>query len=505
MCSIFGFVTNGTVDKDRLRVMAGDMLRGAVNRGRDGIGARFAHLPEPYRSYTCSTVAKAGTYTHDATINDLVTHCTLHQNLTLIGNARAEPTTEWVKYKAEYDQQPYSVGKWTIVHNGTIANDKGLRTGVHPTDIDSAAIVETLCENEATMGPKTLGEYYSVFVQSIHALKGSYAILAVHEDAPGFIFTACNYRPIWIGKNDSGVWLASEASMLPHNCVPQMQEPYTCNMVCGHSTNLDRRSFFLDEKKTPRALVVASGGLDSTVAATVVQNLGMDVTLINFQYGCRAEEHELKAIKEISEAMGVPLVLFPIPIYDPSDSPLFDHTATIAGGEAGAEFAHEWVPARNLVMLSVATAYAEAKGFDYIVLGNNLEEAGAYPDNEPEFINRFNALLPFAVGDGKRVRVLMPVGNLMKHEIVALGLEQGAPLAHTWSCYKNGDLHCGTCGPCMMRRTAFSINGAPEVIKYLTEHYEKDDGPLTDEQIDAIRKQSSATGTGDSKFNKSLL
>lgn len=470
MCSIFGFVTNGHVDKDRLRVMVDDMVRGAINRGRDGIGARITHLPTPYTSYTCHTTAKAGTYLHDTTIDDIVLHTTLHQELTLIGNARAEPTTEWVKQKHGYDQQPYSVGKWAIVHNGTIANDKDLRTGTHPSDIDSAAIVELLCE----MTPETEKalphhQLYDIFVAAMARLKGSYAILATHEDAPGFIFTACNYRPIWIGKNDTGVWLASEVGMLPHNCVPQMQEPYTCNMVCGHSVDLDRRSFFLDKKSMPRALVVASGGLDSTVAAKICQDQGMDVTLINFQYGCRAEEHELKAIKEISEAMGVPLVLFPIPIYDPTDSPLFDHNSTIAGGEAGAEFAHEWVPARNLVMLSVATAYAEAKGFDYIVLGNNLEEAGAYPDNEPEFINRFNQVLPFAVGDGKRVRVLMPVGNLMKHEIVAQGLAHGAPLAHTWSCYKNGDLHCGTCGPCMMRRTAFSINGAPEVITYLDE------------------------------------
>lgn len=471
MCSIFGFVTNGIVDKDRLFIMADGMVRGAINRGRDGIGARITHLPKPYVSYQCMTTEKAGSYLHNCTMQDIVQHATLHRcPVTLIGNARAEPTTEWVKEKNRYDQQPYALGKWAIVHNGTIANDKALRTNELETGIDSAAIVEMLAKREPEDGIRTLDEAYGIFIGVIEELKGSYAILATHEDFKGVIFTACNYRPIWIGKNDSGMWLASERGMLPQNCVPYMQEPYTCQMIDKCSSDTYRVSLFSHgEARAPRALVVASGGLDSTVAAQICVNQGMDVTLINFQYGCRAEVHELKAIKEISEVMGVPLVLFPIPIYDPSDSPLFDHTATIAGGEAGAEFAHEWVPARNLVMLSVATAYAEAKGFDYIVLGNNLEEAGAYPDNEPEFINRFNALLPFAVGDGKRVRVLMPVGNLMKHEIVALGLKQGAPLAHTWSCYKNGDLHCGTCGPCMMRRTAFSINGAPEVITYLDE------------------------------------
>jgi len=118
------------------------------------------------------------------------------------------------------------------------------------------------------------------------------------------------------------------------------------------------------------------------------------------------------------------------------------------------------------VMLALATAFAEARGINTIALGNNLEEAGAYPDNEPEFINRFNGMLPFAVGDGKRVRVIMPVGNLMKHEIVALGHTNGAPLHLTWSCYRAGSIHCGTCGPCYMRRTAFEINKLPEVIQY---------------------------------------
>lgn len=63
----------------------------------------------------------------------------------------------------------------------------------------------------------------------------------------------------------------------------------------------------------------------------------------------------------------------------------------------------------------------------------------------------------------------MPVGNMMKHEIVQLGHQLGAPLDKTWSCYRAGELHCGTCGPCYMRRKAFKINGLPEVIRYADE------------------------------------
>jgi 7-cyano-7-deazaguanine synthase len=222
----------------------------------------------------------------------------------------------------------------------------------------------------------------------------------------------------------------------------------------------------IPERPTQRALVVCSGGMDSVVAAAYVKANGCDVTLLHFRYGSRAEGPEQESIRNVAEAMGVNVVFKEMPIYSQSDSPLLRADDTIAGGEAGAEFAHEWVPARNLVMLSIATAYAEAQGFDTLVLGNNLEEAGAYPDNEPEFIARFNDLLPFAIGDGKKLKVIMPVGNLMKHEIVALGHELGAPLHLTWSCYRAGEKHCGTCGPCFMRRTAFRINGLDEVIQY---------------------------------------
>ena len=212
---------------------------------------------------------------------------------------------------------------------------------------------------------------------------------------------------------------------------------------------------------------MCSGGLDSVVSAAYAQReLGLDIHLIHFMYGSRAEGPEVKAVQAVAQALGAEITLFPLPVYRKEDSPLLDPDSKVAGGEEGAEFAHEWVPARNLLLLSVATAFAEARGMETIVLGNNLEEAGAYPDNEPEFIAKFNDLLPFAVGDGRRMRVIMPVGNMMKHEIVVLGAEIDAPMHLTWSCYRAGELHCGKCGPCFMRRTAFDINGLEEVIQY---------------------------------------
>lgn len=430
----------------------------SFDRGRDGWGYYVRENPsdDPGEGFERKSLRKSGSLGREIFFD-------LNRSLesaTVIGNFRAEPTTEYVARKREADQQPYRLEGWNIVHNGTIANDKELRTNQgYPTKIDSAAIVEQLAA-AGEIPDKTYAKY--VFQVVISRLKGSYAILATHDNFPDLVFAACNYRPIWFAKQDNAVFFASSHQYFPGEFVPEMLPAYSCwafepDQIYRLDEPIDRGT---------KALVICSGGMDSVVAATMVKQEGYQVELLHFQYGSRAENPEEAAIKAVAEYLEVPLHLIPMKIYDPKDSPLLRSDSTIAGGEEGAEFAHEWVPARNLVMLAIATAFAEARGFGTIVLGNNLEEAGAYPDNEPEFINRFNEVLPFAVGDGKKVRVIMPVGNLMKHEIVALGHKLGAPLQFTWSCYRAGMLHCGTCGPCFMRKTAFAINNLPEVIQY---------------------------------------
>lgn len=375
----------------------------------------------------------------------------------LIGNLRAEPTTEFVSEKLYSDQQPYSVKSWNIAHNGTIANDSELRTYQLSTPIDSAAIAEQLAPYASD---------FEGFIKVIKKIKGSYAILAAHNNSDGTLYVAANYRPIWYIKTEYGVFFASSENYFPAGYAPIMLEPYTAAAFSAYGCIIEYNLRPIETGK-PKALVVCSGGLDSVVSATYAQKvLNLDIHLIHFLYGSRAEGPEVAAIKNIAKELDVPLTLFPLSIYEKGDSPLLDNDSEVAGGESGAEFAHEWVPARNLVLLSVATAFAEAKGMTTLVLGNNLEEAGAYPDNEPEFINKFNKMLPFAVGDGRRMSVIMPVGNLMKHEIVKLGNEIGAPMHLTWSCYRAGELHCGKCGPCYMRRKAFEINKLDEVIKY---------------------------------------
>lgn len=215
-----------------------------------------------------------------------------------------------------------------------------------------------------------------------------------------------------------------------------------------------------------RALIVASGGLDSTYCAAEMA-LKHDIELVHFLYGCRAEKREHKAVEDIASYFGVPHRFVPLPVWSDSSSPLMNTTSEIAQGAEGAAVAHEWVPARNLVMLSVATAIAEAEGFDFICIGANKEEAHAYPDNSAEFIFAYNDVLVKAISkQSKDITVLAPALHMRKSEIVRKGNAIQAPFHLTWSCYKQGELHCGDCGPCYMRKRAFLIAGHHEVIEY---------------------------------------
>jgi 7-cyano-7-deazaguanine synthase len=392
-----------------------------------------------------------------------------------LGNRRAEPTTEWVKDKTELDTQPFHTpGGWNVVHNGTIANDKDLvaalqgRTGWFPprTSIDTEAVGIALDvftqEGQSHLGAVDL---------AVRSLRGSFALLMAHDSDPGTIWYAVNYKPLWIADVGGGIVVASQRHYFPdrgvYGIAPQEVPPYTMGRITLNGGMEVLQSLYAP--RSDRVLVVCSGGLDSTVAATKYVREGADVTLLHLMYGARAEGQEVLSVKEIASTLGCKAQFLATSFFQQNaQSTLTDPDAEIVtgfGGEEGAEYGHEWVPARNTVMIALALAYAEANEFDILVLGNNLEESGGgYPDNEQEFINRWNDLIPFAVKPYANIVIEQPLGSLMKHEIVAMGITLDAPFDATWSCYSGGDHHCGTCGPCFMRRTAFEMNGAVDPV-----------------------------------------
>ncbi len=398
----------------------------------------------------------------------------------VINTDRAEPTTEYVAKKQQKDIPPFGDTIY-IAHNGTIANDK---------ELEDKHRLERKSRVDTAVLPPLLEKLWDVSLKSLQKILrdtvvGSYALAIADLRRPKTLYLACNYKPLYLEydqKFDALFFTSLETYLQQQqnplwssNPVRQMK-PYSLMMVSTDKVSEEVSLWKADAKPSAgrRALVVCSGGLDSTVAAKVMLDRGFDVTLLHFRYRHRAERMEAESVKRIADRLGCGLMVVDTDIFKDviGHSRLTEtyHEVVKDGeGEAGAEFAYEWVPARNLIFLSIAVGIAEAYGFGTVALGNNLEEAGAYPDNEMIFVEKMSEVLPYATNYQKKVRLEMPVGNLMKHEIVKLGIEVGAPLEDTWSCYEGGELHCGMCGPCYMRRKGFRINGWEDPVKHQTE------------------------------------
>lgn len=471
MCTVLGcimFETERTEDDClEIRSTLSRMLCRGTERGRDSFGVVCIGADG-----RLDTLKAAGT----PDLNSI--RIPVHTDTTLvIANNRAEPTTEHSRRKNNDHIQPF-VGRTVIVsHNGTISNDRELETRLNlrrSSKIDSAILpplLERVWNGKAEALAKILRDQ----------VIGSFALAVADAKQPTVLYLAVNYKPMFLQYkeklrtlffasmdyyfDDFGkpIWESSPVRQL---------SPYTLFRVdtkmVGQEISLWKSSRATREGRG-RVLAICSSGLDSTVAATLLKTQGYRVDILHFRYRHRAERRESESIRKISKALGCKLIEIDLDFFENTvrSSSLINRRLNIKkDGTSGAEFAHEWVPARNLVFLSLATAYAEEKGYDYLSIGVNLEEAGAYSDNEMIFVRKFNEILPFSTNLQKRIEVLMPVGNLVKHEIVKLGVRIRAPLDMTWSCYEGGRKHCGKCGPCYMRKTAFKMADMVDPVEY---------------------------------------
>lgn len=454
MCAIIGVLNPNKkiIDLD----IVNNIIKNSADRGVDGFGYIFqnkGHIHE-YRTLMSS---------------DIIEELHLPHKLEfLIGNTRAEPTTEFIKSKKESDIQPYVYNKTYIVHNGTISNDKELKQSYPftcPTTIDSYVIAVEFDKID-------ISNTEEVRNCLTNTLIGSYAALIQKDN---YLIAASNYKPLYILNKDGIYYFASLPTYFGINDSIDMLgikimevKPYTAIQFNIENGDIVEFSLY---KNTPnkRAVICASSGLDSTVAISWAKANKYDVTLLHFNYDCQATEKELNAINNIAAFFDVPVYTIDVNFFKNiiGGSNLYGDNVTInKNNEMGAELAIEWVPARNLIFLSIAAGFCEAKNIDFLILGGNLEESGAYSDNEYIFLKKFNDLLPNALNLQHHVQILTPLANLMKRDIVKLGLELNSPLHLTWSCYDNGDKHCGQCGPCFMRRTAFKMLNQNEVIEY---------------------------------------
>ena len=202
------------------------------------------------------------------------------------------------------------------------------------------------------------------------------------------------------------------------------------------------------------SVVLLSGGLDSLVAAWAVRETHPPRLAITFDYSQRAATREIESALAVCAEMGLEHRLVKLPwMARLMPASLGDPSSDLCA----ADDASVWVPARNAVFVAIAAAHAEALDCDTIVCGFNAEEAATFPDNSPEFVEACDAMLALATRNHPTLH--SPTLGLTKRQIAALGLELGAPLHLTWSCYGPGPEHCWECPSCRRLRSALEETG----------------------------------------------
>jgi 7-cyano-7-deazaguanine synthase len=184
---------------------------------------------------------------------------------------------------------------------------------------------------------------------------------------------------------------------------------------------------------------------------------------LTIDYGQR-HRVELERAAAVAAHYGAEHLVVPLELSRWGGSALTD--ASIDVPEAGgAGIPVTYVPARNLVFLSLAMGVAEARNADAVYLGVNALDYSGYPDCRPEFVASFQQTAALALKrgvEGRPVEVRTPLIDLSKADIVRLGLSVGAPLALTWSCYRGGTTPCGACDSCALRAKGFAEAGVAD-------------------------------------------
>ncbi len=226
-----------------------------------------------------------------------------------------------------------------------------------------------------------------------------------------------------------------------------------------------------------RAVILASGGLDSTVTAAVARRDGCALYFLTVRYGQR-HEVEVARARVLAQAMGaVDHLVLDLDLRRIGGSALTTPAAVPkdrSSAERSSAISVTYVPARNTIFLALATGYAETLGARRIYIGANVVDYSGYPDCRPEFLRAFEAVARLGTKAGLQgagFEVCAPLLHLSKAEIVALGAELRVPFHLTHSCYDpSGDGRaCGRCDSCLIRLEGFRAAGVADPISYVGE------------------------------------
>jgi 7-cyano-7-deazaguanine synthase len=218
-----------------------------------------------------------------------------------------------------------------------------------------------------------------------------------------------------------------------------------------------------------KAVCLLSGGMDSSTLAYLAKSEGYGILALHLNYGQRTEGKERRCAKTIAGLLGAgEFVEVDVGYFTTfGTSSLTDPAIAVENYDAAREhLPNTYVPFRNANLLAIATSYAESRAADAIFIGVQSLDYSGYPDCRPQFIEAFQKVIDLGTKDATRIVLKTPFIRLTKTDILKLGFDLGVPYEHTWSCYRNEDAACGSCGSCHFRKEAFAALGRKDPIPY---------------------------------------
>ena len=217
-----------------------------------------------------------------------------------------------------------------------------------------------------------------------------------------------------------------------------------------------------------KAVVILSGGMDSTLASYMAKNDEYEIIAVHFNYGQRTQDRELKAFRDICDDLKIlEKYEIDIPFFTQiGASALTDKTIDVPTGGIEAGVPITYVPFRNGIFLSITAAIAEKEGATAMYIGVVQEDSSGYPDCTDQFIQDITKAINQGTKEETKIEIITPLVHLTKAQIVEEAIKLNVPLEHTWSCYKEEEVACGVCDSCRLRLNGFKIAGVKDPIPY---------------------------------------
>lgn len=219
------------------------------------------------------------------------------------------------------------------------------------------------------------------------------------------------------------------------------------------------------------AVVLASGGMDSCVTASIASQK-YELAMLHLNYGQRTENRELKAFNDLAEYFNakIKLILDTDLFRRIGNSSLTDLKIEVTEADLKSkEIPISYVPFRNANILSMAVSWAETIEAKKIFVGSVEEDSSGYPDCRKIFYEKFNELIKVGTKPNTKIKIITPLISMKKYEIIKKGIELNSPFHLTWSCYKDEETACGVCDSCALRLRGFQQASVIDPIPYKTQ------------------------------------